>query len=451
MALIELDLAAPPDPRLGTRPPVRHYRFTGLVLAVVLLVTLCGASTGPRVPWRHLGAVPPPGGVETQFRLAGGRVYTVASAGGQRIATAWQAETPPRRLWTVRFAARVTGPDAVGYGGVEARQAGDVVLLSDGPRTTVVDAGTGAVRWSSQVGVTPLAGGRIGVTQNQVFRPGTAYDQDSGAPGPLYFSATGEPHTEPPIRTEIDGVDLRTGKTVWTTSAPGSINIFDAPGDAPALLVLAADRLKRLDGDTGAVERSIPLPRIGADGPAGGALTDGLLVVRYGDSAFDGQEVGYAADSLAKRWQRPVAEVLLDPPDCGDLLCAGPRGALYVLDPATGRAAWRAPAEADLGEQGPYVLERDADGGAPLRLADRATGATRVDLTGWDAALTPDGDQPLVLRRGLPGGKSAFGAVLNDRVRPLGTSTGPVSGCLADRGYLICRGNAGLEIWAYGG
>lgn len=451
MALIELDLAAPPDPRLGHRPPVHHYRLTGLILAAVLLLTLGGASAGVLIRWRYLGAVPPPGGAETQSRLVGDRIYTMASAGGLRIATAWRAETPPRRLWTVRFPARVSGPDAVGYGGVEARPAGDVVLLSDGPQTTVVDAATGAVRWNSAIGVAPLPGGRIGLTQNQVFRPGTTYDQDSGAPGALYFSATGEPHTEPPIRTEIDGVDLRTGKTVWTASAPGSINVFIAPGDAPAVLVLASGRIERLAGATGAVERSVPLPRIGADGPAGGTLTDGLLVVRYGDYAVDGQEVGYAADSLDKRWQRPVAEVLLDLPSCGDVLCAGPRGALDVLDPATGRAAWRAPAQADLSEQNGEVLERAANASAPLRLVDRATGATRVDLTGWAAALTADGDQPLVLRRSLPAGKSEFGVVLHDQVHLLGASAGPVSDCTADGGYVVCRGDAGLEVWAFSG
>jgi hypothetical protein len=449
LALIVLDLTAQPEARALAAPPAYRYRLPGLLLAAVLLLVCGGASTGAPTQWRYLGALALPENSETQSRLVGDRAYIIASAGVLRTAGAWQAGSPPRRLWTVGVPARASGPAAVGYGGVDARPAGDLMLLSDGPATTVVDAKTGAIRWRSPVGVTPLPGGRIGLTQNQVFRPGTTYDQDSGAPGPLYFSATGEPHTEPPVRTDVRGVDLGTGATRWTASAPGSINVFTAPGGAPAVLMLASDRLERLDGETGAVERDIPLPKIGGNGPAGGRLTDGLLVVRYGDYALDGQEVGYAADSLDKRWQRPVAEVLLDPPDCGDLLCAGPHSALDVLDPATGRAAWRAPAGVDLAERNGYVLERDADGGAPLRLVNRATGATRVDLTGWDAALTAAADEPLVLLRSGPAGRSAFGVVLRDHVQLLGLSAGPVIGCTADRGYVLCRGDAGLEIWAY--
>jgi outer membrane protein assembly factor BamB len=449
LALIELDLTTQPDPTLSSAPPAYRYRLPGLLLAVVLVLVLGGASTGAPTLWRYLGAVPPPGGSETQSRLVGDRVYTMASAGGQRIATAWQIETPPRKLWSVRFPARVAGPDAVSYGGVEARPAGDVVLLSDGPATTVVDARTGAVRWRSPFGVTPLPGGRIGVIQSQVFRPGTLYDQDSGEPGLLYFSSAGEPHTEPPVRTEVRGIDLRTGAAVWTAAAAGSVNVFTAPGDAPAVLVLASDRLERIDGDTGRLEHTVKLPPIGDNGPAGGTLTDGLLVVRYGDYAFDGQEVAYATDTLGKRWQRSVPEVLLDPPSCGDLLCAGPRSALDVLDPVTGRAAWRAPDEVDLGEQNGYVLEQDTDGGTPLRLVDRSTGETRIDLSGWDAGLTADEGLPLVLRRSLSAGKSAFGVVLRGRVQLLGESSGPVSDCTSDRHYVICRGNDGLQVWAY--
>src|SRR6185503_5378031 len=125
------------------------------------------------------------------------------------------------------------------------------------------------------------------------------------------------------------------------------------------------------------------------------------------------------------------------------------RSALDVLDPVTGRAAWRAPDEVDLGEQNGYVLEQDTDGGTPLRLVDRSTGETRVDLSGWDAGLTADEGLPLVLRRSLSAGKSAFGVVLRGRVQLLGESSGPVSDCTSDRHYVICRGNDGLQVWAY--
>jgi hypothetical protein len=176
-------------------------------------------------------------------------------------------------------------------------------------------------------------------------------------------------------------------------------------------------------------------------------------VVRYGDDyGVDGPEVGYDPDSLGIRWQRTAAGLAADLPDCGDVLCAGRRSALDVLDPATGRAAWRAPEYVDLGEQNGFVLERDAGTGAPLRLADRATGATRADLTGWAAVLTTDDRQPLVLRRGLAAGKSEFGVLLDGsprRVQRLGASAGPVSDCTADLRYVVCRGNDGLELWAY--
>jgi len=94
-------------------------------------------------------------------------------------------------------------------------------------------------------------------------------------------------------------------------------------------------------------------------------------------------------------------------------------------------------------------VEWDATEGVPLRLVDRATGVTRVDLAGWQAELTGDHDQPLVLRRTLAGGKSAFGVVRHDRVQLLGTSAGLVSDCTADRNYVMCRSGEGLELWAY--
>jgi outer membrane protein assembly factor BamB len=451
VALIELDLTAQPDLPLSSPPPAYRLRLPGLLVAVVLAIALGGAAPVTPTLWRYLGVVPAPGGQEAPFQLAGGRVYTVATAGADRVTTAWAVQQPPRRLWTVRFPARVAGPDDVAFGGVDASPAGDVVLLSDGPAITAVDLHTGRVRWRSPTGVLPLAGGRIGVTQTQVFRPGTRYDQESGAPGLLYFSSTGEPHVEPPLRTELRGIDLRTGAALWTVPLPGAINVFAAPGGAAAVLVLTSDRIERLAGDTGTVDRAVTLPKVGGTGPANGDLSDGLIRVRYGDYSFAGHEVAYAADSLARRWQRDVPEVLLDPPNCGGVLCAGPRAALDVIDPATGQAAWRAPADVDLDRQGGYLVEIDSGTGAPIRLVDPATGAVRLRLDGWRAEISGGADQPIVLRRAEPAGRSAFGVVLADRdkLQLLGETDGPISDCTADRSHVVCRGGAGLRIWAY--
>jgi hypothetical protein len=451
VAVIELDLTAQADQPLSSPPPADRYRLPGLLLAAVLAFALGGAAPAVPTMWRILGTVPAAASSDIPFQLTGGHVYTVSGQGHDRVATAWTMESPPRPQWTTRFASRLTGPDEVSFGGLRARRVGDAVLFYDGPMTTALDARTGAVRWASPVQATPLGGGRIGVTQTQVFRAGTVYDQDSGEPGLLYFSSTGEPHVEPPVRSEVHGIDLRTGTTLWTVALRGSVNVFAAPGPAAAVLVVVSDRIERIAGDTGAVDRTVRLPRIGGVGPASGSLADGLLLVRYGDFSSAGHEVAYTADTLDRRWERAVPEVLLDPPSCGTVLCSGPRAALDVIDPATGRPGWRAPEDVDLVRHEGYVIELDTETGAPVRLADPATGAVRLALPGWTAEISGSADQPLVLRRPGAAGRSVFGVVLadRDRVQLLGESDGPLSDCTSDQAYVVCRGVGGLRIWAY--
>jgi hypothetical protein len=462
LALIELDLTGRPDPALASPPPARRYRIPGLLLAAVLAVALGGSAPGVPTLWREVGTVPV-GGTDTPFVLAGSAIYGIASAGHERIVTAWEiGGSAPRKLWTAASAGRVADPDDVGFSRVDAVQAGDVVLLSDGPATSVLDARTGRLRWALPVPVTPLPGGRVGVVQRQEFRAGTVYDQDSGEPGQLYFSSTGEPHTEPPLRTEVRGVDLDTGATLWSTSPPGAVNVLTPSGGSPAVLILSSDRLERRDGDTGAVQRQLALPEIDGNRPVGGNLVGGKLIVVYGST--DNREVGYAPETLDRLWDRLVPEVLLDPPSCADLLCDGGRAALDILDPATGRAQWRAPGDVDLSRWGGYVVEYDSRSGLVRRLVDPATGGTRVDLTAWRSEAVASANQPLVagsdslrggdplvLRRYQGGGATVFGVVIarRDAVQPLGVISGTVSDCTADHRYVVCRGTGGLRIWAY--
>ncbi|MCO8270886.1 PQQ-like beta-propeller repeat protein [Actinoplanes sp. TRM 88003] len=448
--MIELDLTAPPDPTLNAPPPAHRYRVPGLVLVAVLVLTIGGAAPITPVLWRYLGAVPAPGGPESPFQLSGGRVYTVAVSGFHRVTTAWSIAEPPRQLWqnTLRFEA--TDPDDMGWGGLYAQQVGDVVLFSYRFTTAVVDARTGRTRWTSPATVTPLPGGRVGLVPEYEFRPDTVYDQASGEPGQLFFSATGEPHTEPPLRTDVRGVDLATGRTLWTVGAPGAVNVSVAPGDEPAVLMLSSDRLQRIDGLTGAVVRTTPMAQFQGEGPTGGAVVDGLMAVTFGQDGLPRKEVAYSAETLEQRWSRPVPE-LTDPASCSELFCSGERRTLDVLDPATGAARWRAADDVDLSKQDGYVIELDSESGLPRRLADPVTGATRVDLAGWPHELLGQPGGPMVLRRGHDGGASSFGVVLaqRDLIQPLGRTDGPVSDCAADERHVVCRTEGELRIWAY--
>ncbi|MGK5678536.1 outer membrane protein assembly factor BamB family protein [Actinoplanes sp. URMC 104] len=447
--MIELDLTAPADQTPSSPPPASRYRLPGLLLAAVLTLVAGGAAPISSVLWRYLGSVPSPEGAESPFQLAGGRAYTVAGSGADRVAVAWSLTGAPRKLWTARFPIRVTDPDAMSWGGLQAEPAGDVVLLTDGTDTTVVDARTGATRWTSRIYVTPLPGRRVGVVQDNEFRANTVYDQASGEPGTLYFSATGEPHTEPPLRSEVRGVDLATGRVLWTVAAAGSVNVA-VPPDDPGILLLSSDRLQRIDGGTGQVVRTTPLPERNGTGPTGSELIDGTLTVYYGRGGAVSDEVVYAVDSLEQLWDRPVPEITRDPANCGGVHCSGNTQALDVLDSRTGEVRWRAPADVDLFRHGEYVGELGSDSGLPVRLVDPATGATRIDLSGWTIETAPS-SRPLLLRRSAGDGASAFAVVPagRGRIQPLGTAGGALSDCTADERHVVCRVGGELRIWAY--
>ena len=450
MALIELDLAAPPGQPLSSAPPARRYRLTGLIVAAVLVVALGGAVPLGSLVWHYLGMVPLPGpvGPESPFQLDGDRAYTTAGSGTGRVVTAWALAGPPHQLWHVPFPARVVGPDQVTFGDVRVNRAGDVVLLSDGPATTAVDARTGAVRWRSPIPVQTLAGDRIGLVQEPEFRDGTVYDQNSGAPGPLYFSASGEPHTEAPVRTVVRGVDLRTGVTVWSAALPGSINLFAGTG----LLILSSDRLTLRSPDTGAVLHETLLSKVAGQPPYAGQLAGDVVVVFYGaDDSDQRQMVGYSAGTLRPLWGRPEAKVLINPGACDGVICAYDGSGRAVLDPATGQQRWRAPDDLDLAQRGADVLESGGNPAVPVRLASPVNGDQRLDLAGWRSDVSGSADQPVVLRRRVESGATAFGVVVGDptAIKVLGQTRGVVGDCTADDRFVVCRAAGGLQVFAY--
>jgi outer membrane protein assembly factor BamB len=448
LALIELDLTARPGPAPTSIPPARRYRTAGLVLLLVLTFVLGGGAAPDALRWQFLGGIPSEPIPESPFQLDGDRVYTAGGLGDNRTVSAWSLAKPPVKLWSVRFPARVVGPDQVAYGDVRAKRVGDVVLITDGPETTAVDPRTGATEWHTAIGVHPLSGGRIGLVQDPKFRPYTEYNQAGGAPGDLYFSATGVPHDEPPVKTYLRGVDLRTGVTAWSASAPGSVVYFD---DASGVVVLASDRLSLLSTSTGAVLRSTALAPLDGQVPQAGRLVGDLALISYGEDHGDGRSlVAYAVPSLRRLWQVPQARVLVDPGTCVDLVCADDRSGVSVLDPATGRTLWHA-AGSDLVGVGHDVLQQDTGTSDAVRVADPRNGDEKLRLRGWHSDLTTTDGSPLLVRRTDESRASVFALVQDDPValRPLGATRGAVSDCATDASFVVCRGTGTLQVFSY--
>lgn len=450
MALIELDLAAPPDHPPSSIPPVHRYRTTGLVLAVVLVFVLGGGAAPGPLRWRYLGAIPLATVAESPFQVGDDdRVYTAGGQGADRTVSAWTLAKPPVRLWTVPVPARPVVPNQVTYGDVRPQRAGDVVLINDGPQTTAVDARTGAPRWQAGIGVDPLPGGRIGLVRDPKFRPHTEYDQDSGAPGELFFSATGVPHDEAPIETDLRGIDLRTGATIWSAEAAGSVVVLEADG----VLVLESNRLTLRSTETGAVLRTTVLPRLHGLAPESGSLVGDLVLVSYGSGDSDARTlVGYSVRTFRRLWQVPEAKVLTNPSLCLDLVCADDKSGVSVLDPATGRRLWQL-AGLDLVRAGADVFEQASGTTNPVRMADPRNGDERLSLSGWHNDVTTTGDGPVLLRRTDDSGASAFAAVDDNPVglKSLGATHGPVSDCAANGRFVVCRGAGALQVFAYRG
>jgi outer membrane protein assembly factor BamB len=443
VALIELDLYAPAEPAAGRAPPGRR-RYAQVAGLLILVLALAGAAPPRSVLWRHVGLAPitAPDGA---YQLVGGRLYTFDWAADRVVTTAWSADTL-RQLW--RHTATTPDNDGVtaSFGWAVEAAAGDDIVLHSFDRSIVLDARTGQVRWTWPGPLLPVAGGRIGLMYEQKFRPGTVYDQAIGAVGPLYASTSGVFHTEPPAQTTVHAVDIRTGRQLWQSAFAGAVIAADGHTDPAMITVVAADRLSLLAAGTGAVVRERRMSGPPATEVTFGGAEDRVVLLR--DSSRQGGTVtAYSTESLAPLWRRP-APVAGSPSFCAGLLCADDGAGMAVIDPATGLPRWHADRAGLVGRDG-AVVEVDSRENRPLSVRDPATGAVRVDLTGWTwIAYGPD-EAPLVLGR-LDGPRTLFGVLPAGQraVQPLGYSP-PVANCESSDHYVACRVMGGVELWAY--
>jgi hypothetical protein len=450
VALIELDLDAPQAAVAG-RPPVHYNRYVGLLVAAVLVLAVGGAATVRSTIWRRVGAVGL-SGPDTSYQILGGRLYTMDTGGDERVISAW-AMSPLRRLWsaTTPLERDPSSGSVVHDGGASLVAAGAYVLLQSALGTSVLDARSGAVRWSTPSPVLAQSNGTC-IVQETVFRSGTEYDESSGNPGPLYWSATGAPHTEPPQRTILRGLDLASGRPLWSAAARGSVYVVPDDRDGTGFVVIAADRLTLRAADTGAVIRQGALPRSSGADVSFPEIAGDLLLLRHADPDGGGVATAYGLDTFESRWR------LAEPADdgnagtCSGLPCRREPGGLAVLDAQRGVALWHAGRYANLVQRGPDTLEVQSVSNRPLRLRDRRTGHVLVDLHGWETVADSDDQGPIVLFRAVPpDGRAAFAVLAPGRsgVQPLGLADGRVRGCGSDDRYVACRVADGIEVWSY--
>lgn len=449
MALIELDLDAPPA-HLPSRPPPRYFRYVAAVVAAVLVVALGGAAPAVAVLWRRAGLIRL-AAASTAYQLVGGLLYTLDGNGDRRTTTAWSLH-PLRRLWSVSTDPQLDPLGTVIQDGTSVVAADGYTLLQSGNGTTVIDPRSGIVRWTSRA---PLAAhsGDTGVVQETRFAPGTEYDQSSGDPGPLYFSEDGVPHTRAPERTVLRGLDLATGRERWAVQEPGSVFVVSAGGDATRFLVISSERVALLAAATGAVLRERALPRFAGGDVSYPEIVGDLLLLRHDVSDVGaGTATAFGLDTLERRWQ--VTEPIQDGTggSCVGLPCEQERNGLAVLDPATGVARWHAARSVTLISRGHDALELQGTSNGPLTVRDPQTGRVEVDLAGWQNVASSADDAPIVVFRAqAPTGHAGFGVLMPgaDRVQLLGLSSSLVQECSSDEKYVACRLGSGVEVWSY--
>lgn len=437
MALIELSPETPAPPAAAAAaPPAYYYRRAGLILALLLLLLPGGAAPVTSLLWQRVGAVPVP--VAADFQMLGGTLYVMDLEAEPRVLTAWQAQ-PLRRLWS--FTAGTTDDPFYVYD-----TTADFTLVRSGRSTTVLDARTGAVRWTAPVSVQPV-NDQVAFVEEEIFRPGTEYDAESGDPGQLYGTNSGALHTEPAQRTELRGVELGTGTRRWSRSFPGSVFTARSGG---VVVVLTSAKLVLLSPTTGAVLRERPVPVIDGLRAEEGEVVGDTVLVHYGAFDTGGLVTAYSRDTLDELWRQDQPDPAGNSAYCSGLPCVRSSAELIMLDPRTGAERWRI-AGTDVIAFGPDTVLETRGTTTPVRIADARTGRPRIDLDRWRFYFPVQAGDAYLFSRLESDRTTVFGLLRQGAaaIQPLGRLPEPAAQCQAVPGLLACRAAAGVEVWAY--
>ncbi|MFI5931099.1 PQQ-binding-like beta-propeller repeat protein [Actinoplanes sp. NPDC051494] len=436
MALIELspeETTAQPGP--GGLPPAYVYRRLGLLLGALLVLVLGGAAPPQSLLWRHVAFLPLR---DADFTAGDGQVYALDFTTDPPTIKAWSGRTG-RELWEISGPAAADGPYAI-----NARIPG-LVLVNVRRSTTVLDSRTGTALWNSTTQLTPLGTG-TGLITTERFRPGTEYDQESGDPGILYGTSSDVLHTEPALSTTLRGVDLRTGRELWTTTVPGSIS---TSWSGTALVVFSSDRIAVRSPSTGAVLRERRLDSDTA-GQVWAETVGPVVLLHHGAYGEDEQIVAYSLDTLDEIWQQEQPDSEGSSFGCTGMPCLRSRDDLAVLDPGSGAVRWRTDGTVDLEAFGDAVLQVQA-AGDPRAVVDRRTGRTLVDLERWTISTPLPDDRGLLLMRAEAGAGLVLGVLPTGgtQVQLLGRVPGGTVPCRADTDVVVCQGDSGVDLFRY--